>query len=82
VLAMFLTQGLMQTNMTNTIVFVNYTQPENGVISGYAISILYLGMSLGAVLFGPLADRLEPKRVLSVSMVLTGIGCALMLWFT
>ena len=82
VLAMFLTQGLMQANMTNTIVFVNYTQPENGVISGYAISILYLGMSLGAVLLGPLADRLEPKRVLSVSMVLTGIGCALMLCFT
>ena len=82
VLAMFLTQGLMQANMTNTIVFVNYTQPENGVISGYAISILYLGMSLGAVILGPLADRLEPKRVLMVSMVLTGIGCALMLWFS
>ena len=61
VLALFLTQGLMQANMTNIIVFVNYTQPQNSVISGYAISIMYLGMSLGAVILGPMADRLEPK---------------------
>lgn len=33
VLALFLTQGLMQANMTNMIVFVNYTQPQNSVIS-------------------------------------------------
>ena len=32
--ALFLTQGLMQANMTNTIVFVNYTQPGNTAISG------------------------------------------------
>jgi len=82
VLALFLTQGLMQANMTNTIVFVNYTQPQNSVISGYAISIMYLGMSLGAVILGPLADRLEPKRVLAASLTLTGIGCALMLLFS
>ena len=82
VLALFLTQGLMQANMTNLIVFVNYTQPENAVISGYAISIMYLGMSLGAVLLGPLADRLEPKRVLAASLTLTGLGCGLMLRFS
>ncbi len=82
VLALFLTQGLMQANMTNTIVFVNYTQPENTVISGYAISVLYLGMSLGAVILGPLADRIEPRSVLSGSLVLTGIGCALLLLFS
>ena len=35
--ALFLTQGLMQANMTNTIVFVNYTRPDNSVISGYAM---------------------------------------------
>ena len=34
ILALFLTQGLMQANMTNTIVFVNYTQPDNTAISG------------------------------------------------
>ena len=82
VLALFLTQGLMQANMTNIIVFVNYTQPDNSVISGYAISIMYLGMSLGAVILGPLADRWEPKWVLTGSLILTGIGCGIMLLFS
>ena len=82
VLALFLTQGLMQANMTNIIVFVNYTQPQNSVISGYAISIMYVGMSLGAVVLGPLADRYEPKKVLVGSLALTGIGCAVMLLFS
>ena len=82
VLALFLTQGLMQANMTNTIVFVNYTQPGNSVVSGYAISIMYLGMSLGALLLGPLADRREPKYVLAGSLLLTGIGCAMLLLFS
>ena len=82
VFALFLTQGLMQANMTNIIVFVNYTQPQNSVISGYAISIMYVGMSLGAVVLGPLADRFEPKKVLAGSLTLTGIGCAIMLLFS
>ena len=82
VVALFLTQGLMQANMTNIIVFVNYTQPENTVISGYAISIMYVGMSLGSILLGPLADKFEAKRILNVSFVITGIGCALMLLFS
>ena len=82
VIALFLTQGLMQTNMTNTIVFVNYTQPGNTVISGYAISVMYIGMSLGAVLLGPLADRFEPKAVLTGSLMLTGIGCLMQLLFS
>ena len=66
----------------NVIVFVNYTQPQNTVISGYAISIMYIGMSFGSVLIGPLADKYEPKHVLTGSLALTGIGCALMLLFT
>ena len=82
VLALMLTQGLMQANMTNTIVFVNYTQPGNDVISAYAISVMYLGMSLGAVLLGPLADKFEPRTVLTGSLLLTGISCALLLLFT
>ena len=82
VIILFLTQGLMQANMTNTIVFVNYTQPDNTVISGYAISILYLGMSLGSILLGPLADRFEPKRILTGSLLATGIGCGLMVFFS
>lgn len=82
VAALFLTQGLMQANMTNTIVFVNYTQPENTIISSYAISIMYIGMSIGSVLIGPLADKYEPKRVLLCSLALTGVGCGLMMLFT
>ena len=82
VLALFLTQGLMQANMTNTIVFVNYTQPDNTAISGYAISVMYVGMSLGAVILGPLVDKFEPKRVLLGSFLLTGIGCGILLLFT
>ncbi len=81
VAALFLTQGLMQANMTNIIVFVNYTQPQNTVISGYAISIMYIGMSLGAVILGPLADKYEPKAVLAGSLTVTGLGCAIMLLF-
>ncbi len=81
VLTLLLTQGLMQANMTNTIVFVNYTQPDNRVVSGYAISVMYLGMSLGAVILGPLADRFEPKRVLTGSLLLTAVGCGLLFVF-
>ena len=82
IFALFLTQGLMQANMTNTIVFVNYTQPNNTAISGYAISVMYMGMSLGAVVLGPLADRFAPKKVLLGSFLLTGIGCGILLLFT
>ena len=82
VIILFLTQGLMQANMTNIIVFINYTQPNNTVISGYAISIMYLGMSLGSILLGPLADRFEPKRILTVSLILTAVGCGIMLLFS
>ena len=81
VIALFLTQGLMQANMTNTIVFVNYTQPNNTAISGYAISVMYVGMSLGAIILGPLADKFEPKRILFGSFLLTGIGCGILLLF-
>ena len=82
ILALFLTQGLMQANMTNTIVFVSYTQPDNSAISGYAISVMYLGMSLGAVLLGPLADRFEPKRILTGSLLLTALGCGILFLFS
>ena len=82
ILALFLTQGFMQANMTNTIVFVNYTQPNNTTISGYAISVMYVGMSLGAIILGPLADKFEPKRILTASFLLTGIGCGILLLFT
>lgn len=81
IMILFLIQGLMQANMTNMIVFVEYTQPENTVISGYAISIMYLGMALGSILLGPLADKYEPKYILTGSLLLTAIGCGIMLFF-
>ncbi len=82
VLTLLLTQGLMQANMTNTIVFVRYTQPGNDLISGYAISVMYLGMSLGAVWIGPQGDRREPKWILTISLLITALGCGLLLLFT
>lgn len=82
VLALFLTQGLMQANMTNTIIFVGYTQPGSSTVSGLAISVLYLGMSLGALLLGPLADRHPAKWVLTGSLGLTALGCGLLFFFT
>jgi len=51
-------------------------------VSGYAISVMYIGMALGAVVLGPLADKYEPKQVLTGSLLLTGAGCAAMLLFT
>jgi len=68
--------------MTNIIVFVNYTQPQNTIISSYAISIMYIGMSVGSVLLGPLADKYEPKKILTFSLLATGVGCATMLLFS
>lgn len=82
VLALFLTQGLMQANMTCSIVFVNYVRGEGASVSGYGISVMYLGMSLGAALLGPMADRHPPKGVLCLSLVLTGVGCGLLLLFS
>ena len=43
---------------------------------------MYVGMSLGAVILGPLADKFAPKRVLLGSFFLTGIGCGILLLFT
>lgn len=82
VIALFLTQGLMQANMTNTIIFVDYIRPGDMVVSGFAISVMYIGMALGAVALGPLADRYEPKQVLSGSLVVTAAGCASMLLYS
>jgi len=43
---------------------------------------MYLGMSMGAVILGPLADRYEPKAVLTGSLLLTLIGCGCLLFFS
>jgi len=43
---------------------------------------MYLGMSFGSVILGPLADRFEPKRILTGSLLLTGIGCGILFFFS
>jgi MFS family permease len=43
---------------------------------------MYVGMSLGAVLLGPLADRYEPKTVLTGSLLLTALGCGILFLFS
>ena len=82
ILALFLTQGLMQANMTNAMVFLRYVNPESALSSGLTVSVLYLGMSLGAVVLGPMADRHPPKGVLALALVLTALGCGGLLGVT
>ncbi len=79
---LFLTQGLMQANMTNTIVFMSYINPDESLVSGIAISVMYIGMSIGSVLSGALTDRYEPKYVLTFSLVLTALSCLMNSTFT
>ena len=43
---------------------------------------MYLGMALGALLVGPLADRFEPKFVLSFSLMTTAFGCSCLFLFS
>ncbi len=81
VAALFLTQGLLQANVTNVLMFIRDAQPENAALSGYAVCVLYAGVSAGAILLGPLADRTDPRLVLAGAMALTGGGCALLLLF-
>lgn len=80
--ALFLTQGLMQANMTDSIIFMRYIRPLDTTVSAYAISVMYIAMSLGAVFLGLPADRFEPKYVLSCSLLFTLVGCAAQFFFT
>ena len=75
IVILFLTQGLMQANMTNILVFARYTRPDDTVLSAYAVSILYLGMTIGSGLLGPMADRSSAKRILTLALALCGLGC-------
>ncbi len=81
VIALFLTQGLKLASVTNTIVFINYTHPDETMVSSYIISILYLGLSIGSALIVPLADEYEPKHVLSASLLVTAVGISIMYFF-
>lgn len=81
VIALFLSQGLLQSCMTNIITFAIVTTGDR-TLSGIATSILYVGMALGTVVIGPLADKREPRTVAAASLVFVALGAALQLRFT
>ncbi len=80
VIALFLTQGLMQSCMTNIIVFVQFTQ-NDPTLSGIATSVMYIGMAVGSIAIGPLADKREPRGVAAGALVLVAAGAAVQLVF-
>lgn len=81
VVVLLLSQGLLQSAMTNIIMFVMYTSGDS-TLSGIATSVMYVGMALGAILIGPLADRREPRTVAAAALVLVAAGAALQMTFT
>lgn len=81
VAVLLLSQGLLQSAMTNIITFSIVTK-GSGTLSGIATSVMYLGMSLGTILIGPLADKREPRSVAAAALVLVALGAALQMLFT
>lgn len=77
IIVLFLTQGLLQACMTNTIIFLRYTQPGNSIIANFAISIMYIGMTLGTLFLGPMADKKEPRYVSSIALCILLVGVAI-----
>lgn len=81
VAVLFLSQGLLQSCMTNLITFALVTGRGNA-ISGVATSVMYAGMAIGTALIGPLADKREPRSVAAGSLVFVVAGAALQILFT
>lgn len=77
VIVLFLTQGLMTACLTEIIRF-GYAI-EKATIASVAMSIEYLGMAIGTIVLGPMADKKEPKIVAAVALVFVAIGSAIML---
>lgn len=81
VTALFLSQGLLQSCMTNIITFAIVTTGDR-TLSGIATSVMYVGMTLGTVVIGPLADKKEPRIVAAAALVFVAAGAACQLLFT
>lgn len=77
VVVLLLTQGLMTACLTEMIRF-GYAI-EKTTIASVAMSIEYLGMAIGTVVLGPMADKKEPKVVAAIALVFVAIGSAIML---
>ena len=81
VIVLFLSQGLLQSCMTNIIVYAKYGFGDS-TVAGIATSVMYLGMAIGTIVLGPQADKKEPKNVASIALVFVAIGAALQMLFT
>ncbi len=81
VAVLFLSQGLLQSSMTNLITFSLVTRGDN-TLSGIATSVMYVGMALGTVLIGPMADKREPRQVAAASLLFVAVGAAGQMLFT
>lgn len=81
VIILFLTQGLMQSCMTNIILFVLRTQ-QTTTLSGIATSLMFLGMSIGAIVIGPMADKKEPRFIAIGALIFVALGAAVQMIFT
>lgn len=77
VVVMFLTQGLMTACLTEIIRF-GYAV-DKAAVASYAMSIEYLGMAIGTIVLGPMADKKEPRLVAAIALVFVAIGSAIML---
>ena len=80
VVALFLSQGLLQSSMTNIITFSIVTTGDR-TLSGIATSIMYVGMALGTILIGPMADKREPRTVAAAALSSVAAGAAIQLLF-
>lgn len=77
VVVMFLTQGLMTACLTEIIRF-GYAV-DKAAVASFAMSIEYVGMALGTIVLGPMADKKEPKLVAAIALVFVAIGSAIMM---
>lgn len=78
VIILFLSQGLLQSCMTNIITFSIVTTGSR-TLAGIATSLMYVGMALGTIVLGPQADKKEPRIVGAIALVFVVIGAALQL---
>lgn len=81
VVVLFLSQGLLQSCMTNIITFSIYTTGDR-TLSGIATSIMYIGMALGTIVIGPMSDKKEPRTVAAGALVFVAIGAGLQMLIT
>lgn len=52
---------------------------DKASVASIAMSIEYLGMAIGTVVLGPMADKKEPRIVAAIALVFVAIGSAIMM---